>query len=139
MKVVRCGGAAFGPVIEDHPAWTEISHELEKGTDIFSDGLGAMVQMGDGEVRRENGHGIAEDQVFASVKDPFLPHGELIQAKEALQPLSIPEIHIGRTALHPSGIILETDGKPPAGKVPLPDLLQRIAAFPKIQPASLLL
>jgi hypothetical protein len=38
--------------------------------------------MGDGEVRRENRHGIAEDQVFASVEDPFLVFRKMIQAEE---------------------------------------------------------
>ena len=43
MKVIRCGSAAFGSVVEDRPAGTKISHELEKGIDMFSDGLAAMV------------------------------------------------------------------------------------------------
>ena len=38
--------------------------------------------MGDGEVRRENRHGIAKDQVIASVEDPFLDFREMIQAEE---------------------------------------------------------
>jgi hypothetical protein len=38
--------------------------------------------MGDGEVRGENRHGIAEDKVFTSVEDSFLAFREMIQAKE---------------------------------------------------------
>jgi hypothetical protein len=43
MKVIRSGSAAFRSVVENHPPRTKISHELEKGIDMFSDSLGAMV------------------------------------------------------------------------------------------------
>jgi hypothetical protein len=43
MKVIRCGSAAFRSVVEDRPAGTKINHELEKGIDMFSDGLEAVV------------------------------------------------------------------------------------------------
>ncbi len=71
--------------------------------------------MGDGEVRRENRHGIAEDQVFASVEDPFLAFREMIQAEETSPLLCIFFCHAGHTALDSSGIVLEADGKSPAG------------------------
>ena len=43
MKMIRSGSAAFWSVVKDHPAGTEISRELEKGIDMFSDSLEAMV------------------------------------------------------------------------------------------------
>jgi hypothetical protein len=43
MKVIRSGSAAFWSVVEDHPAGTKISHELEKGIDVFGNRLEAMV------------------------------------------------------------------------------------------------
>jgi hypothetical protein len=43
MKVIWCGSAAFWSVVENRPARTKISHELEKSIDMFSDGLEAMV------------------------------------------------------------------------------------------------
>jgi hypothetical protein len=82
MKVSRCGGATFRAIVKDCPAITKISHELKEGLDRFNDGLGAMVQMRDGEVRREDRHGITKDQVFASVEDSFLAFRELIQTEE---------------------------------------------------------
>src|SRR4030042_4247295 len=95
--------------------------------------------MGDGEVRKENRHGIAEDEVFTSVQDPFLTVGEMIQAEETLPLLCIFFSHIGQAALHSSWIILEADGKSLAGDIPLPDVLQQFVAFPKIQPRLFLL
>jgi hypothetical protein len=61
MKMIRCGGAAFRPVVKNCPARTKVSQELKKGLDMLINGLKAMVYLGDGEVRRENRHGIAED------------------------------------------------------------------------------
>jgi hypothetical protein len=43
MKVVRCGSAAFGSVVEDRPAGTEFGKEPEKSTDLSRDGLAAML------------------------------------------------------------------------------------------------
>ena len=73
--------------------------------------------MGDGEVRGEDGHGIAEDQVFAPVEDPFLSFREMIQAEETWPLVSFCSAHVCCTALDSSGIVLEADGKPSAGKV----------------------
>jgi hypothetical protein len=47
------------------------------------DRLRAMVHMRHGEMGREDGHGIAEDEVFASIENPLLTFGELVQAEEA--------------------------------------------------------
>jgi hypothetical protein len=84
MKMIRCGGAAFRPIIKDRPTGTKISHELEECSNMFINGLKAMVYMGDGVVRRKNRHRIAEDQVIAFVLDSFLAFREMIQAKETL-------------------------------------------------------
>jgi hypothetical protein len=43
MKVIRCGSAAFGSVVEDRPPETKIGHELKKAIDMFRDVLAAMV------------------------------------------------------------------------------------------------
>jgi hypothetical protein len=134
MKVVRCGSAAFGSIVEDHPAGTKFSQELEKGFDMFSDGLAAMLQMGDGEVGRENRHGIAKNQVFAPVEEPFLPFREMIQAEETSSIVCIFFAHAGQAALDSSRIVLEADGKSSAGDIPFPDLPERFVAFPKVQP-----
>jgi len=115
MKVIRCRGTTFWSVVEDCPAGTKINHELKKGIDIFSDGLEAMVKMGDREVRRENRHGIAEDQVFVSVEDPFLTLREMVQAEETAPFICILFRNIGETALNSSRIVLEADGKSAAG------------------------
>ena len=71
--------------------------------------------MGNGEVRREDRHGIAEDQVFVAVENPLLTFKQAIQAEETLLLLTIFFCHIGRTAFDPFGIILETDSKSLAG------------------------
>jgi hypothetical protein len=115
MKVSRCGGAALGSVVEDHPAGTKISHKLEKDLDWFSNGLGVVVQMGDGEVRREDRHWITEDEVFASVEDPFLYFRELIQTEKTWALVCVSFANVGQAALDPPGIVLETDGKTLAG------------------------
>jgi hypothetical protein len=95
--------------------------------------------MGEGEVRRENRHGIAEDQVLASVEDPFLAFRKMIQA-EVTSPLGcIFFAHLSKAALDSSGIVLEADGKSPTRDIPLPDVLKRLAAFPKIRPDLFLL
>jgi hypothetical protein len=38
--------------------------------------------MGDDQVIRENGHRVAEDQIFVSVEDPFLAFRQTIQAEK---------------------------------------------------------
>ena len=45
MKVVRCGSTAFRSVVEDRPAGTKISHELEECSNMFINGLKAMIYM----------------------------------------------------------------------------------------------
>jgi hypothetical protein len=95
--------------------------------------------MGDGEVRRENRHGIAENQIVASVEDPFLAFREMIQAEETSLLVCIPFANVGQTALDSSRIVLEADGKSPAEDIPLPNVLKGFAAFPKIQPCLSLL
>ena len=122
MEVIRRRSATFWPVVEDCPAGTQISHEPGKGIDVFTDGLAAMVQMGDGEMRKEDRHGIAEDQVLALIKNSFLGFGKMIQAEKTWPLVSITFVNDGRTALHPSGVVLEANGKPPAGKSSLLDV-----------------
>ena len=90
--------------------------------------------MGDGEVRRENRHGIAEDQVFASVEDPFLVFRKMIQAEETWLLVYHFFTHVGEAALDSSGIVLEADRKSPTGDIPLFDVLKQFVAFPKIEP-----
>jgi hypothetical protein len=139
MKVLRCGSAAFGSIVENRPPGTKFGQELEKGTDMFRDGLAAMLYMGDGKVRRENRHGVAEDQVLASVEEPFLVSREMIQAEETSPLVCTLAVHGCQAALDSSRIVLEADGKFPAGDIPLPDIPERIAALPKIQPRLFLL
>jgi hypothetical protein len=67
--------------------------------------------MGDGEVRRENRHGIAEDQIIASKEDSFLTFREMIQAEETSPLVYIFFAYISQAALDPSGIVLKSDGK----------------------------
>jgi len=50
---------------------------------MVMDRLRAMIHMRYGKVGREYRHGIAEDQVFASIENPLLAFRELIQAEEA--------------------------------------------------------
>lgn len=95
--------------------------------------------MGDGEVRGENGHGIAENQVFVSVEDSFLAFREVIRAEETSSPVSFCSANLCCTAPDSSGIVLETDRKPPAGEASLPDVLKRFIAFQKIRPHLFLL
>ena len=114
MMMIRCGGATLGSIVEDRPAGTKIIHKLEKGVDIFSDRLVAMIQMGNSELKRENRHGIAENQVIVSVEDPFLTFREMIQTEETLSLLSISFDPNSHTTCDPFGIVLEADGKSPA-------------------------
>jgi hypothetical protein len=106
---------------------------------MFGDRLRAVVQMGDREVGRENRHGIAEDQVFASIEDPLLGLGEMVQAEKAGTFVSVLIAHGGRAASHPPGVVLEADGKPGALNFPLTGLPEQFAAFAKIIPGLFLL
>jgi hypothetical protein len=139
MKMLRSGGAASRSVIEERPGGAEVSYQLEEGVDMLTNGLAAMVQMGDGQVRRENRHGIAEDKVITSVKDPFLTLREMIDTQETR---SIPDscfVHVGCTALHPPGIVLESDRESGAVQIPLPAALQALVTFTKFLPGISLL
>jgi hypothetical protein len=69
----------------------------------------------------------------------LLTFREMIQAEETSRLLCIFSVHNGRTALDPSGIVLETDGKSVAADIPLLDVLQQFVAFPKILPGLFLL
>jgi hypothetical protein len=56
--MIRCGSAAFRPIIKNGPVGTKISRELKEGLDMFINGLKAVIYMGDGEVRRKTGIGL---------------------------------------------------------------------------------
>jgi hypothetical protein len=75
-------------------------------------------------MRGKNRHGIAEDQIFAPVKNPLLAFREMIQAKKTSPFLYISFSHIGCTALHSTGIVLEANGKSIAGDISLPDFFK---------------
>ena len=106
---------------------------------MFSDGLGAMVQMGDDKVRRENRHRIAEDQIFASVEDAFLSLRQTIQAEETSPFARFFFATIGQATFDSSGIVLEADRKPATGQIPLFYALQRFVAFSEVLPGLFLL
>jgi hypothetical protein len=76
---------------------------------VLINGLKAMVYVGDSEVRREDRHGIAEDQVIASVEDPSLAFREMTQAKETLPVLFIYFAYFSCTTFDSAGIMLEAD------------------------------
>ena len=80
--------------------------------------------MGDGEVRREDGHGIAEDQVVAPVEDSFLGFRETIETEETSSVFCVSFVHASCAALDSTGIVLEANGKPFAGDIPLPDVFE---------------
>jgi hypothetical protein len=63
--------------------------------------------MGDGEVRRENRHGIAENQVVVSVEDSLLAFRKAVQAEETSPLVSIFSSYVGQAALDSPGILLE--------------------------------
>ena len=90
--------------------------------------------MGDREVRREDRHGIAEDQIFVSEENPSLAFREMNRAEETAPLVFISFVHLGQAALDSSGIELKADGKPPTRESSLPDVLKRFVAFPKIEP-----
>jgi len=82
---------------------------------MFSNGLEAVVQMRNSEVRRENRHGIAENQVLTSVKDAFLFLGKMVQTEETRALVCVFLANVSQAALDPPGVVLETDGKTFAG------------------------
>jgi hypothetical protein len=95
--------------------------------------------VGDGEVSRENRARIAENQVFASVKNPFLAFREMLQAEKTPPLVGICLGGVGEGVLDSFRIVLETDGKSSAGDVSLPDIPKRSAAPPEIRPRLFLL
>ena len=120
MEVVRSRGPASRAIVEDHPPRPKIGHEPEKCLDVSSDGLAAMVHMGNSEVGSKYRRGIAEDQEFISIKDALLFFRETIQAEETPLYVCILLADIGCAALDSPGIVLNTDGKPFAGDAPFP-------------------
>jgi len=139
MKMIRRGGAASGSVVEECPGGTEISDHLEKGADMFSNGLAAMVQMGEGEVRRKDGPGVAEDQVVASPQDTFLAFRQTVEAEETGLLSCSSFVRSSRCILKSSGIVMEADGELSAADVPFLHLLKRFVAFPELLPGISLL
>ncbi len=98
-----------------------------------------MLYMGDSEVREKNRHGIAQDQIFAPVKNSPLAFGEVLQAKKTSSFLYISFSHIGRAALHSTGIVLEANRKSIAEDISLPDFFKQFVTFSKILPSLFLL
>jgi len=90
-------------------------------------------------VRGKNGHGIAEDQIFAPVKNSLLAFREILQAKKTSPPLYISFSHIGCTALNSTGIVLKANGKSIAGDISLPDFFKQFVTLLKILPRLFLL
>jgi hypothetical protein len=89
-----------------------------------------MVDVGDRKVERENGHGVAQDQELAPVKNPRLVLGQIFHAEETG---TVPDGLVaddGRAACDPSGVKLETDRESPARHFPFLDRLQKFIAFP---------
>ena len=95
--------------------------------------------MGDREVRREDRHGIAEDQVIVSIEDSLLALRKMIETEETLPLRSIFFCYISRTAFDPSGVILEAEGKSPAEQISFSDSFKRLIALLKILPGIFLL
>jgi len=124
MEVVRSRGTAPRTIVEELPPRPEIGREPEKCLDVSSDGLAAMVHMGNSEVTRQYRCWIAEDQEFISIEDPFLLFRETIQAKE-----TVPVFHnlladVRGTALDSSNIVLKAGGKSSAENLPFPASLK---------------
>jgi hypothetical protein len=139
MKVVRGGSAALGSVVKDRPAGTEIGEESQKGPDLGRDSLAAMLYMGDREMGGENRARVAENQISAPVKNPFLAFREMLWTEETPVPGIICFGDVGEGVLDSFRIVLETDGKSPAGNSPLPDIPEGVAAPPEFRPRFLLL
>lgn len=139
MKVIGCRGAASWAVIKNRPVRTEIGCELEEGIDLPPDSLGMVVETGYGEVKRENRHGIAEDQVFVPVPNPFLLFREMIQAKKAWTIIHRLFSHIGQGALHPSGVVLNAYREFAAGDVPYHHAPQKFIALSTSRPRFFLI
>ena len=89
-------------------------------------------------MRRENRCRIAEDQVCFSVDNPFLIFREIIEAQETWPLVYIVFSHIGQAAPDSSGIVLDADGKSPAGNFPFPYILQRFVGILQFLPGILL-
>ena len=92
MKVIGCRGAASWAVIKNRPVRTEIGCELEEGIDLPPDSLGMVVETGYGEVKRENRHGIAEDQVFVPVPEAQSPAAKKLINEAAKMALADEEL-----------------------------------------------
>jgi hypothetical protein len=75
-------------------------------------------------MREKNGHRIAEDQIFAPVKNSLLAFREMLQAQKTLPFLYIFFPHIGCAALHSTGIVLEANGKSIAEDISLSDFFE---------------
>jgi hypothetical protein len=139
MKMIGCGGAAFRAVVEYSPAGTEIGHELQQTIDMCGNGLWAMVDMGDGEVSREDRHRVTKDQIGAPVKDASLIFREMTQAEETGPAAYILLTHSGQGAFDSSGVVLKEDGEPFTGDMPLRALPERFVAFAQKRPRAFLL
>jgi hypothetical protein len=85
-------------------------------------------------VRGENRTGVAEDQVFVSVKDPFLAFREMTRAQETLPLGRLPLAGAREGILDSLRIMLDADGKSAADKLSFPDSPQRFASPAEIGP-----
>jgi len=94
--------------------------------------------MGNCKVQGQNRTGIAKNQIFVPVKNPFLALRKVLQAEETSSLICICLVDVGESVLDSFRIMLETNGKPPAGDIPFPDILERFAASPKLRPGLFL-
>jgi hypothetical protein len=106
---------------------------------MFRNDLRTMVRASDGEVGRENGHRVAEDQVLTPVQNAFLPLWKMAEAEKTWPPVYILFVHASHSTFHSSRILLEKNGESITGERPLADAVERFIAVSKKRPCQFLL
>lgn len=139
VKMLRGGSPALWSIVKHGPARAQVGNELKEVAERFIDELGTMVDVGNGEVKTQDGHGVTEDEVFSPVEDPFLIFGEMRETEEASLAFGMTVVYVCRAALHSRGVILEADGKLMTRYIPFPAIAEGLIAPLKDLPAFFLL
>jgi hypothetical protein len=139
MEMVRRGSAASGPVIKYRPAAAKISHEMQKNFNMLRDGLRLMGEVGDGEMSGKNRHGVAENQEFLLVEDPFLIFRQTVETEKTRPLFDAFLLNVCQGAPDSAGVMLNVDGKSVASYFPGQDVFQGPVSLLQSKPRFFLL
>ena len=112
--------------------------EVKKGVENSGQCLGAVISVNDGQMTRQNGEGIAEDDELPTVRKALFFRRQPVGAEKTSPPLSRLVINGGGRARETARIVLGDDANPIENEFFHPDVRQPVEPFFEEGPGLLL-